>query len=409
MILYIIIYQFLSTKAIMVPKFTFTRIISLLILPIFFLIALQFIVSNIKLLRSPAQDFEVFYLSGQQAIAKQNPYLMLGQDIVRNPPPALLLFMLLPLFPIQLSQIIWFILSLIIFIISSYFLFKTLAELDKDKFLNPRNWRLWLPYLSLAFIFFPFRYNLGSGQVNNILFLLIVSAFYLSLHKKWGLSALSLALAIVLKITPTFLLYTLLVQKKIHLVLLTSIWVIIISAITTLLLGFGVYRDYLTIPGSFFDFRVSTYYNQSFTGFLARISSNFELNKWLVLTTLTIASMSLFFVHNRLAKNSLLSGPILWNLSILFMLLLAPFAWQYHFVIIIFPLVVTAFLSYKMKLSYKFFLFLALSYLLVGWNIKNPAAYANSGLIGAVILSHTFIGATLLLLLNYYLVTKFPK
>jgi len=141
------------------PKLTLTRIISFLVVPIFLLIALQFIVSNIKLLRSPGQDFEVFYLSGQQAVVKQNPYLMLGKDIVRNPPPALLLFMLLPILPIQLSQIIWFILSLIIFFIGSYFLFKILVELDRDKFLIPLNWKLWLPYLSLAFIFFPFRYN----------------------------------------------------------------------------------------------------------------------------------------------------------------------------------------------------------------------------------------------------------
>lgn len=390
-------------------KLTFARAASFLIVPIFLLIALQFIVSNIKLLRSPAQDFEVFYLSGQQAIQKQNAYLMLGKDIVRNPPPALLLFLLLPLFPIQLSQIVWFILSLIIFIIGSYFLFKTLAGLDKDKFLNPLNWKLWLPYLSLAFIFFPFRYNLGSGQVNNILFLLIVLTFYLSKHKKWGLSAFSLALAIVLKITPIFLLYSLLIEKKVQTVLWTVVYAVVFGLITGLVLGFRVYGDYLAIPGSFFDFGVSTYYNQSFAGFLARVSNNFELNKWSVLTTLAIVSVSLFFVHKRLAGSNLLSNTVTWNLSVLSMLIFAPFAWQYHFVIVIFPLVVSTFLGYKMKISYKFFSLLVLSYLLIGWNIKNPTSYINSGLFGAVILSHTFIGTALLLLLNYHLVTKFPR
>lgn len=390
-------------------KLTLTRIISFLVVSIFLLTALQFIVSNIKLLRSPAQDFEVFYLSGQQTIQKQNPYLMLGKDIVRNPPPALLFFSLLPLFPIQLSQTIWFILSLTIFIIGSYFLFKSLAELDKDKFLNPLNWRLWLSYLSLAFIFFPFRYNLGSGQVNNLLFLLIVLTFYLSIHKKWGLSAFSLALAIVLKITPIFLLYTLLIEKKVQTVLWTVVYVIVIGLITGLILGFRVYGDYLSIPGSFLDFGVLTYYNQSLAGFLVRVSNNSELNKWLILAILTITSISLFFIQKRLAKSHLLSKTVLWNLSVLFMLIFTPFAWQYHFVIIIFPLVVTAFLGYKMKLSYRFFTLLVLSYLLIGWNIKNPTSYMNSGLVGAVILSHTLIGATLLLFLNYYLVIKFPK
>ena len=142
---------------------------------------------------------------------------------------------------------------------------------------------------------------------------------------------------------------------------------------------------------------------------MARVSNNLELNKWIVLATLIIASISLLFVHKRLVKSSFSPSTLLWNLSILFMLIFAPFAWQYHFAIIIFPLVVTAFLGYKMKLSYRFFSLLVLSYLLIGWNIKNPTSYINSGLVGAVILSHTFIGTTLLLFLNYYLVTKFPK
>lgn len=146
-----------------------------LILFISLLIITQFIFANIKLLKipAPAQDFEVFYLSGQQVINKQNPYLQLGKDIVRNPPPALLLFSLFPLFPVLVSQTLWFIASMVLFILGSFILFKILGILDKDKLFNVNNWKLWVFYLSLVFLFFPFRYNLGSGQVNNLLFLLL--------------------------------------------------------------------------------------------------------------------------------------------------------------------------------------------------------------------------------------------
>lgn len=381
---------------------------SLLIILIFTLIATQFFISNIKMLKAsnPSQDFEVFYLSGQQALEKSNPYVMLGKDIVRNPPPALLLFALLPLFPIMQSQSAWFVISLLLFFTGSYFLFKTLAQSDKNSF-NPLNWKLWLCYLSLVFVFFPFRYNLGSGQVNNLLFLLIVVVFYLMRRNRKVLSALILALTIALKITPIFLLYTLFLQKKIKNILWTMLFLVLIGGATAILLGPKVYNNYLAIPGSFLDFGITTYYNQSFAGFLSRALNNSELTKWVVLLTITIA-VAFLFILKRITEDGFPVDSILWNLSIIYMLIFAPFAWQYHFVIIISPLVLTAYLGYKMRLSYKFFLLLALSYVLIGWNIKNPAIFAE-GIIGAIPLSHVFFGSLLLLILNFYLASKVSK
>lgn len=391
-------------------KFLSKKLVPLLIISIFTIITTQFITSNIKLLKIPApgQDFEVFYLSGQQAIIKSNPYLLLGKDIVRNPPPALLLFMLLPLFPIQLSQVIWFNLSFIIFIVASYFLFKTLAGSEKGSFFNPLNWKLWLIYLSLVFIFFPFRYNLGSGQVNNFLFFLIVLTFYLMQTKKEIWASLLLALSIVLKITPIFLFYPLFIQKRFKNILWTIIFLILIGIATAGLIGPQVYNNYLATPGSFFDFGITTYYNQSFAGFLSRAFNNAELTKWVILFSLALASGWLFIFHKKI-KNSFVSNLLLWNLSIIYMLIFAPFAWQYHFVIIIFPLVVTVYLGYRMRLPYKFFLLLALSYLLIGWNIKNPTVFIDRGIVGTVILSHVFLGSMLLFFLNCYLAKKTLK
>lgn len=371
---------------------------SWLILPIFLVVSLQFVLVNFKMLKEgPAQDFEVFYLSGQQVTHRQNPYLRIGKDIVRNPPPAVMLFALFPLFPITVSQTLWFILSTTTFIVGSYLLFKIL-EIS--------GWKLWLSYLSLVFIFFPFRYNLGSGQVNNFLFLLIVFTFYFSLHKKDSLSGFSLALAIILKITPVLLLYPLILQKRVRIFLWCIFSLILIMLVTAVLTGFGIYKDYLAIPNSFLDFSVSSYYNQSFAGLLARLLHNTESSKLFVLLTLIAGLAYFFFLQVKLRKSTLRGNLITWNISILYMLIFAPFAWQYHFVIAVFPLLTTAYLGYKLRLSFKFFLILATSYLLIGWNIKNPLIYFSINSWGAFILSHVFFGVALLLFLNYYLARK---
>jgi len=383
------------------------KILSLLIISFFIIVSFQFIISNIKSLKTVAQDFEVFYLSGKQVINKQNPYLLIGGDIVRNPPPAVLLFSLLTLLPIKTSQITWFVLSFLSFIVGSYYIFRIFEKFEGNKSLYSRNWRIWLIYLSLGFIFFPFRYNLGSGQMNNFLLMFLVLALYLQQSKKELFSAFILSLAILLKITPILLLFILLIQKKIKNVIGIIFFTTIILITTYLFLGKNIFSNYLTVTNSFFDFNIHTYYNQSLSGFLARSFNNIILTKWLVYISIVIVLTKVIFLIKKIKKDNFQSNIIFWNISIIYMLVLAPFAWQYHFVIIIFPLVTTAYIGYKMKLSYKFFFFLILSYLLIGWNIKNPTALLNKGIFGSIILSHVLFGSIILLLLNYSLAKNY--
>ncbi len=143
---------------------------SWLIIPVFLGFTLQFLNSNFKLLKSPALDFEVFYLSGKQALNGQNPYLEIGKDIVRNPPPVIPVFMLLALFPILISQTIWFIVSLLGFLIGSYFLFKVLEGEGKSKISLTNNWKIWLLYLSLVFSFFRTFTNFRRPVKNHACF-----------------------------------------------------------------------------------------------------------------------------------------------------------------------------------------------------------------------------------------------
>ena len=243
--------------------------------------------------------------------------------------------------------------------------------------------------------------------MNNFLLMFLVLALYLQQSKKELFSAFILSLAILLKITPILLLFILLIQKKIKNVIGIIFFTTIILITTYLFLGKNIFSNYLTVTNSFFDFNIHTYYNQSLSGFLARSFNNIILTKWLVYISIVIVLTKVIFLIKKIKKDNFQSNIIFWNISIIYMLVLAPFAWQYHFVIIIFPLVTTAYIGYKMKLSYKFFFFLILSYLLIGWNIKNPTALLNKGIFGSIILSHVLFGSIILLLLNYSLAKNY--
>lgn len=372
---------------------------------IFLVVTSQFALSQVKLLQFPAMDFETFYLSGKQVLSGGNPYLKIASDIPRNPPPALLLFSFFALFPILQSQLIWFIFSLLGFLIGSYFLFKTFEKEDGSGFFCPSNLKLWLIYLTLVFTFFPFRFNLGSGQMNNILFLLISLAFYFSIKKKASLSALMLLIGICLKITPLFLVFTLILEKQFKIVKQVFLLLLITVAATPFLLGREIYRYYLAIPSSFFDFRMPVYYNQSLSAFLSRIGIDGNLTRMILVLSLAAAIILLLKKTLKIPGESFNSRLIIWNISILYMLLFAPFAWQYHFVIMIFPFASTAYLIYKSGF-FRFFWLLGLAYTLSAFNIRNPRLYSSLPVFGSFILSHLFFGAMILLLINLYLTAR---
>ncbi len=371
--------------------------IFLLLIPVFIIVLTQFTISNIKLLRFPAQDFEVFYLAGKYALNNENPYQKItGKDPFKNPPPALLVFTPLAILPILQSQILWFLLSITSFLIASFFLFRIV---------NWKGWKIWLIFLTASLLFFPMRYNLGSGQINNFLFLLIVLSFYY-LKTNSILSPLGLASAIALRVTPIFFLLTLFLQSRIRLISKTFLGLLSLSIISLIFFGPHIFSNYLTAGGTYFDFGISAYYNQSLAGFLSRTIQYPQINWIIILTSLTLALIHLIRQTRVISKNPL-KDIVIWSISILYILIFAPYTWQYNFVIVIFSLIATCYLSQKLKLSSVFFFFVGLSYLLIGANIKNPTIF--SGFFGGIILSHVLIGTLILLFLNLYILKKLSK
>lgn len=386
-----------------------SKIFLSIVLVVFFLVSIQFAYSHIKILsQSPAFDFETLYFSGHQALNGQNPYLKLHSDTVRNPPPAILLYSIWALLPIKLSEIVWFILSITIFLIGSYFLIKTL-EKENNKFFNSKNILFWLLYLILVLRFFPFRWNVGSGQINNLLFALLCISFYLIRYKKQYLGSVALALGISIKLTPLFILFNFFIQKKFRLVFYTLFNLFTIFCLTILILatkGINIIKDYSSIPNLYFDFYTTNYHNQSLASFLTRLLSNPQASQTISVICLIIGLVIFYIFFRKNTKYDFKSEILSWNISILYMLIFAPFAWKYHFVIIIFPLLTTCFLLYTTIARTKAWIVLVLSYLLISFHFKSGYLLEYFNPIQAVVFSHVLVGAILLLILNFYLVSK---
>jgi hypothetical protein len=141
------------------------------------------------------------------------------------------------------------------------------------------------------------------------------------------------------------------------------------------------------------------YYNQSLSAFLMRQFDNKELIdvlRLLVSTTLALFSVFIIYIHRKKEDRNLLSISLLIVLG----LLINSFSWQHHFVWLIIPFLIT-FLAIKQNNFGKiYYLILAVIYVLVASNLKNPDS------VPILLQSHVFYGASLLYILNTYLIFK---
>src|SRR3989344_3730258 len=142
----------------------------------------------------PLNDFSV-YMKGVEHTFTGNHYTQKFFDYYNYPPAATLFFYPLSLLPIDTSEFIFTGLSILSLFLSVLLLFKLTHQKLHFYMLFA------LSYLLLRFA--PTRLTLTLGQINLIVLLLILLAFYW--RKSW-LGGISLGLAFIFKFTPAFLL-----------------------------------------------------------------------------------------------------------------------------------------------------------------------------------------------------------
>lgn len=383
---------------------------SYLLIPVFILVAAQFTLSNIKILSRPIEgDFKCFYRGGHLAIKGDNPYLKCEEGQIRNPPPIFLVFSLLAIFPANISQTLFFIFSLMLFWTSSVLIINLAHHNLVNANVNCKKWLLLISYLSLVIVFFPFRHSLSSGHINTIIFSLLALSYYLLYIRKSVVAAIPLSLAITFSITPIFLLVILFLQKNYRILLNVIISLVLIFLVTASIFGMELFKNYLAIPSSYFDFGVASYYNQSFPGLLTRITNEQQIRKIIYFPVLLLALILFISTVIKVHKDNIINNTLIWNISILYILIFAPFAWQYHYIIAIFPLMTSLWTIYSQKMNDKYLLVIALAYVLMGYNIKDSTTFLELKVVGVIITSHSLWGAILLLILNFQLLKQMNK
>jgi alpha-1,2-mannosyltransferase len=319
-------------------------------------------------------DFVLYYQVGQNLSKGINPYNLsypLGYS-----PPALLFFRLLPLIPLNLAQIGWTIISLICLVLSVLLFVKS--------------WDGRLLVLGLSFLAFPTKFTLGMGQINLIILLLIVLVMVFSEQKKSTLAGICLALSILLKTVPLFLVIYFLIKKNFKVLFWLSLTILVAWTLSFGFLGRQINSQYLTqvVPVLASSGLGNTfYYNQSLVGTIGRLGLG-KVVFWLAAGTIIIITfIKVYFYRFRVKPGMTRKTNRDLSLVLAANILLSPITWQHHLVWLL-PCFVVA---NKNKKGLSSVLVLVAAYFLTAFNIKNPFPLMASWW-GNILLSHGTLG-----------------
>ena len=195
-------------------------------------------------------DFHAYYSAGQRFRAGSDPYSW-GKDAQGNllpsdyiyPPTMLPVFSLLARLAYNQARILWLVLYALGYLLVLGWM--TLAFKPEKRF----------TFLSIAILLtlasFPLLDHILTGQADIFVICLILGSFLSYAAGQRLVSAILLAVATVLKVSPVFLLfYYVIFLRDWRFLILYAGAVVVIVAASLLLVPFGYYRDYIfrTLP-----------------------------------------------------------------------------------------------------------------------------------------------------------------
>lgn len=324
-----------------------------------------------------------YYPALQDLVAGRGLYDNPAIDI-NYPPTAFLFFLPFRYLSADLGQKLWTILSFISLVASILLILKSINRLNAFTFL--------LVY-SLAMLSFPVKFTLGMGQINHFVLLLVAAAFYFSVRKNQIAAGIALGVAITIKLTPVFLLFYFLKKNNYRIIIITMITILSITMTTGVLFGWELFGQYFfdiipTLPIAGNDI----YYNQSLTGFLARL----DVPNQIAVIVNYIVLFALLAISYRITRSEKQKSAVEFMEYGLFMIVAlasAGLAWQHHFVYLLIPFT-ALYLDIQNQKKQKFFrILLVIMYLLIAMNLKSPDQFTG---ILSLLLSHVFYGTVLL-------------
>lgn len=332
-------------------------------------------------------DFATYYEAVTRIMFGLNPYSKVGSYWFTYPATSLPYFAIFGFLPYFWSQIIWTVASLGSVLLSVILLLK--LNVKKN------TWYWIIVVFGLALLPFPMRFNLLMGQVNNFILLLLVLALYFDQKSNHKFSGLFWSVAILIKVLPIFLIFVFMRhnRRKTITVLFVTLFLGILASI--LLFGLKLNLDYLLtiLPQSLGSLGKEVYYNQSLSGFVARlpyIPIRFKYDLYLI-------SAGLFFFVYLLRLGKIKDFLLAFSFSITTLLLLNGYTFFHHLVLLVIPYVLLWPKISRKSIRIKGVYFL--SYFLLIFNIVGFDKWTSP--IQLLILSHDFYSLLLLFGLHF--------
>lgn len=343
----------------------------------------------LNLLRPIGIDFPQYFEAARMVFSGQNPYvhLLTSPGPFNYPPPVFLFLFWLNFLPFNLAGAVWNVLSLVSFLIAIWLSMKLVIK---------KNWLLFL-LLTVLFTlpFFPEKFNLGNGQINNFILLMVVGSFYFYLRRKNYPGALLLALATSIKLVPGIFLLYFVVKKDWtfvarFIVILTGLFLV-----PLIFLPWDIEKIYYfrVFFNAFSSGGKAVYYNQSLMAFLSRsFVTESAARVGMYLGSLILVLLTVW-------RGRKISFPRLLAALFSLMLMVNPLSWQHHFVFAVPALIILLTQSTLSRKNLASWATLVVSYLLLSWNFRKPGGVPGEF---SWLLSNQFLGVLLLWLIALF-------
>lgn len=318
-------------------------------------------------------DFRALYNAAIEA-KNEEPNLY-GQLIYRQTGYGylpIITYVLMPftLFEESTATIIWLHLNILLLFLSIWLMTKI------NKIVFNKSYIFLVSFFTLNF--HPLFETIKWGQVNIILFVLILSLIYFYLKNNLLLTGFFLGLAIIFKIIPGMLVLYFLVRKKFSVVVYASITVIAFIILSITLFGVDLHKEYFfeKLPTASLHGYKGNIYDQSFQAMSFRLfwADNGYTNAWFdnfnlskkISSFFRISSVIIMIIFLFPKKNTDLN--VLKTLEILIVNttihLFHSLSWEHHFMLSIF-LFICIFIIIKERNQskcYNYYILLFISY-----------------------------------------------
>ena len=256
-----------------------------------------------------------------------------------HPPSSVLLVLPLGQLAFLDALVVWHVVSLMCFVAGAWLFVRELTIRASW------SWAWWiLPGLAFLALCNPWRQQFNQGQLNGVLFLLLIGTWIANRrgYAIWSGGLIGVAAAI--KIFPGFLLLYLLLRREIRGVVVGLATLGLVMLLTALVLGTQTYRDYVEVvlPG-LSQFRCS-WVNESVVGFWHRLFVENQsegvkpiVHSLLIAWAMTGISAVLiigYVAFKALAASTRVQQDRVFWLFVTAMLLLGPLTWDHSLLLL---------------------------------------------------------------------------